>query len=528
MSKEGRATMSGPNSAAFCTQRPHAGISNQENSLQQAVAKLQNPPQVEWEKLWFQGIAASFQRVAQDFPDSLPNRSTTGLHTLNCKTTTISEPTLSISKLRAEDRAIFEQDEKIQKRNTFIPQSNSELLQRERKAARARNVTEKFALLLGLPTYEEYHSRKARELQIVPSPNELSQRQLKRKARVEKTKERRRLAKAKAYQRVVDEGYFSSEDVAACAEEGMSHQKSSSTSSKDDIPIDGAQHRPLVVGLTKTRSSSNTPVMASSADVATLNKEIAENVKSNVGEAAPSADNPTAPASLQPKKEKKEKAPKQPKQPKGGAAAAPAPTSPALIDLRVGHILRAIAHPNADTLYVSTIAMGDPEGTEHTTVDEQTGKVVRTVCSGLNGLVPLADMQDRKIIVVANLKPVNMRSIKSAAMVLAASPKQEEGADPHGPDRVVELVEPPAGAEAGDKVYFEGWPYGEGKGPEKQLNPKKKQWEAIQPGFYTSDGLTVGFDASKCEDVDGDGKGDLVVEGKGVCKVKTLKGAVVK
>ncbi len=174
--------------------------------------------------------------------------------------------------------------------------------------------------------------------------------------------------------------------------------------------------------------------------------------------------------------------------------------------------------------------MGDPEGTEFTQVDEETGKVVRTVCSGLNGLVPLAEMQDRKVIVVANLKPVNMRSIKSAAMVLAASPKAEEGADPHAAERVVELVSPPAGSKAGDKVYFEGWPYGTDKGPEKVLNPKKKQWEAIQPGFYTTEDLIVGFDKSKAgEGVEGTTeKGDLIAEGRGKCTVKTLKGAVVR
>lgn len=283
-----------------------------------------------------------------------------------------------------------------------------------------------------------------------------------------------------------------------------------------------AQHRPLVVGLTKPSTPSSK--MDSTEAAAALNHEIEKNVKANTKSAAPAEETPAVEAS-QPK-QKKEKAPKQPKPQKATPAAAP--TSPALIDLRVGHILRAIAHPNADSLYVSTIAMGDPEGTEHTQVDEETGKVVRTVCSGLNGLVPLAEMQDRKIIVVANLKPVNMRSIKSAAMVLAASPKQEEGADPHAPDRVVELVMPPEGSEAGDKVYFEGWPYGEGKGPEKQLNPKKKQWEAIQPGFYTGEDLTVGFDAGKCDEVEGSEKGALVVQDKGKCTVKTLKGAVVR
>lgn len=298
-----------------------------------------------------------------------------------------------------------------------------------------------------------------------------------------------------------------------------------------------AQHKPLVVGRTKPQSPTTTAAMdASSTTTATdkaiptevkepLNQEISKNLESNTTSAAP-AEEATAQQSSQASGKKKEKAPKQPKPPKAGPAP-PAPLSPALIDLRVGHILRAIAHPNADSLYVSTIAMGDAEGTEHTQVDEETGKVVRTVCSGLNGLVPLAEMQDRKIVVVANLKPVNMRSIKSAAMVLAASPKQEEGADPHAPDRVVELVNPPEGSEAGDKVYFEGWEYGEGKGPEKVLNPKKKQWEAIQPGFFTGDDLSVGFDAGRTE-VEGEAKGVLVVEGKGICTVKTLKGAVVR
>ncbi|KIW34308.1 uncharacterized protein PV07_01095 [Cladophialophora immunda] len=304
-----------------------------------------------------------------------------------------------------------------------------------------------------------------------------------------------------------------------------------STSTSPSAP---AQHKPLVVGRTKPQSatmdasSSSGPVdKAIPAETkAALNHEIAENVKSNTSAPAP-AEGTTNPST---NNKKKEKAPKQPKQPKAPATPA-APVSPALIDLRVGHILRAIAHPNADSLYVSTIAMGDPEGTEHTQVDEETGKVVRTVCSGLNGLVPLEEMQNRKVVVVANLKPVNMRSIKSAAMVLAASPPAEEGADPHAADRIVELVNPPEGSEAGDKVYFEGWPYGEGKGPEKQLNPKKKVWESVQPGFFTSEECAVGFDAGRPGvEIEGDKekKGWLIVEGKGKCTVQTLKGAVVR
>lgn len=218
------------------------------------------------------------------------------------------------------------------------------------------------------------------------------------------------------------------------------------------------------------------------------------------------------------KKEKKEKQPRQQKPPPAPAA----PLSPALIDLRVGHVLKAIKHPEADSLFVSTIAMGDPKGTTDT--EEYEGQVVRTVCSGLNGLVPLEEMQGRKVVVVCNLKPVKMRGIKSSAMVLAASPRLKEGeADDHkGP---VELVNPPADATAGERVFFEGW-RGE---PEKQLNPKKKIWETFQPGFTTTESLEVGFDAGVVKELEGkDGLGKLVTEAGGVCTVKTLSGATVR
>ena len=218
-----------------------------------------------------------------------------------------------------------------------------------------------------------------------------------------------------------------------------------------------------------------------------------------------------------PKKEKKEKAPKPAKAP----AAPASPPSPRLIDLRVGHILKAIKHPEADSLYVSTIAMGDAPGTDDTA--EYEGQVCRTVCSGLNGLVPLESMQGRRVVVVANLKPVKMRGIKSCAMVLAASPRLAEGeADDHkGP---VELVTPPDGAAVGERVCFEGW-WGE---PEGVLNPKKKVWETFQPAFTTNDTLEVVFDGRTVKEAGKEEVGKLVTASGGVCTVPTLKGATVR
>ncbi|AJR99228.1 BAH_G0018790.mRNA.1.CDS.1 [Saccharomyces cerevisiae] len=145
---------------------------------------------------------------------------------------------------------------------------------------------------------------------------------------------------------------------------------------------------------------------------------------------------------------------------------APEKPKPSAIDFRVGFIQKAIKHPDADSLYVSTIDVGDEEGP-------------RTVCSGLVKHFPLDAMQERYVVVVCNLKPVNMRGIKSTAMVLCGSN-----------DDKVEFVEPPKDSKAGDKVFFEG--FGD-EDPMKQLNPKKKIWEQLQPHFTTNDGLEVIF-----------------------------------
>ncbi|KAL8877837.1 MAG: hypothetical protein Q9198_004227 [Flavoplaca austrocitrina] len=242
-------------------------------------------------------------------------------------------------------------------------------------------------------------------------------------------------------------------------------------------------------------------------------KEKAQEAAKNAGEKVKGAvmgDNPP-----QSKKEKKEKQP-----------AKETPLSPCLIDLRVGHILKAVNHPNADSLYVSTIACGDPPGTDNTS--EYEGQIVRTVCSGLNGLVPLEEMQGRKIIAVCNLKPVTMRGVKSAAMVLAASPRLKEGEedDHKGP---CELVSPPEDAKAGERVNFEGWA-GE---PDGVLNPKKKVWETLQPGFTTTEALEVSFDIGAVPQLQegetaGKSTGKLVTSSGGTCTVKSLKNAEVR
>ena len=70
-------------------------------------------------------------------------------------------------------------------------------------------------------------------------------------------------------------------------------------------------------------------------------------------------------------------------------------------------LLIFLQHPDAETLYIETVDLG--EGTE------------RTVVSGLAGLVPLEQLQDRLGVFLCNLKPVKMRGVLSTAMLMCAS-----------------------------------------------------------------------------------------------------------
>lgn len=169
------------------------------------------------------------------------------------------------------------------------------------------------------------------------------------------------------------------------------------------------------------------------------------------------------------------------------------PPSPAAIDFKVGFIQKAIKHPNADSLYVSTIDCGEEEP--------------RTICSGLVNYIPLQDMQERYVVIVANLKPVAMRGIKSNGMVLCASA-----------DSIVEFVNPPPNSKPGDKLFFQDF----NGTPEKQLNPKKKIFETVQPLFSTDALLRVSYTEEGAE------AKFLVNEAGELCKVSTLVKADVK
>ncbi len=75
--------------------------------------------------------------------------------------------------------------------------------------------------------------------------------------------------------------------------------------------------------------------------------------------------------------------------------------------MRVGLIRTAKKHPDADSLYVEEVDVGEEKP--------------RTVISGLVKFIPEAEMQNRRAIIMCNLKPSKMRGIMSEAMVMCAS-----------------------------------------------------------------------------------------------------------
>ncbi|KAF9985702.1 G4 quadruplex nucleic acid binding protein [Modicella reniformis] len=192
------------------------------------------------------------------------------------------------------------------------------------------------------------------------------------------------------------------------------------------------------------------------------------------------------------KKEKRAKAPKAPAAPV--ADAGPATPQPWQIDLRVGKILKVEKHPDADSLYVESIDVGEAEP--------------RTVVSGLVKHIPIEEMENRWLVCVCNLKPAAMRGIKSFAMVLAAT-------DDSGK---VELVDPPKGSKPGDKCYFGNW---KDETPEEVMNPRKKIWETIQPGLHTTTELRAAWKSNE-------GEVHVLRTEHGDCAVPSVVGAQIK
>ncbi|KAK5649922.1 hypothetical protein RI129_000951 [Pyrocoelia pectoralis] len=98
------------------------------------------------------------------------------------------------------------------------------------------------------------------------------------------------------------------------------------------------------------------------------------------------------------------------------------------LDLRVGQIEHVQKHPDADSLYVLKIHCGEDKP--------------RTVCSALVKFIPIEQLENKKVMLLCNLKPAKMRGITSEAMIMCASCPT-----------AIEVLSPPPGCVAGEVVH---------------------------------------------------------------------------
>ncbi|KAG5192932.1 hypothetical protein JKP88DRAFT_268903 [Tribonema minus] len=172
---------------------------------------------------------------------------------------------------------------------------------------------------------------------------------------------------------------------------------------------------------------------------------------------------------------------KKEKKPAAGdaAAAAPAPATdgaatgsdeadPTKLDIRVGVITKVWKHPDSEKLYCEEIDVGEDKP--------------RQIASGLQAFYALEEMENRRVLVLANLKPRPLAGFKSEGMVLCAS---------NADHTVVKFVNPPEGAPAGACITFPGRA-GEPATP-AQIQ-KKKIMEKVMPLMKTDDAGVPGFD----------------------------------
>lgn len=183
-----------------------------------------------------------------------------------------------------------------------------------------------------------------------------------------------------------------------------------------------------------------------------------------------------------------DKAKQEEKEAKAAVQKKEADVSVSALDIRVGLVQKVWKHPNADALLVEEIDLGESG--------------VRQVVSGLAKYVKEEEMLNRRIVMIANVKPGKLRDVLSAGLVLCASNSDHNAVEP---------LMPPDAAAVGERVTFAGH---DGQ-PEEVLNPKKKQLEKILPDLLTDDNGVATY------------KGIPFMTSAGPCK-STLTKAVIR
>ncbi|KAL3910371.1 MAG: hypothetical protein SGARI_002157, partial [Bacillariaceae sp.] len=149
---------------------------------------------------------------------------------------------------------------------------------------------------------------------------------------------------------------------------------------------------------------------------------------------------------------------------KPAKAPAPAPKAATFdvsaLDIRVGQITKVWHHPESEKLFCEEINLGEDQP--------------RQIASGLRHFYETAQLENRRVVVLCNLKKRNLVGFPSHGMVLCAS---------NADHTAVQIMEPPADAEIGERVTFEGF---DGEPEAENKIAKKKIFESVAPDLKTN------------------------------------------
>jgi len=145
------------------------------------------------------------------------------------------------------------------------------------------------------------------------------------------------------------------------------------------------------------------------------------------------------------------------------------------IDLRCGRIVECSRVPDADSLYLLKINIGEDQP--------------RQVLSSLVQHYSADELQNRQVVVYCNIKPGKMRGLESQAMVLAATKNKGEK------DEICELLDPPAGCAEGSRPLVGDIEVGSASAGVNVKNISKV-WGQVQPSLNMNEKGEAAFDGT--------------------------------
>lgn len=135
------------------------------------------------------------------------------------------------------------------------------------------------------------------------------------------------------------------------------------------------------------------------------------------------------------------------------------------LDIKIGKIIDIKVHPEADSLYIESIDVGEAQP--------------RVIVSGLVKYCTKEELLNRFVVVLCNLKPRSLKGVMSYGMLLCASNTDHTEVEP---------ILPPPNSVIGEKIQFDGYV----SQPSEPSNRVNKAFERVVNELQTSsDGIAT-------------------------------------